>query len=366
MTQVIKKRVAVASVLKTITDTRMFEKLGWSLAVHTAAEVHIVGFPAEEAPEIPNIIFHPVFRKPFGRLSFKRIITPWKILGLLLKIKPQTVIITTHELLIAGCLYKFLTGARLFYDVQENYFCNIRFTPAFPRWLRLPLSTWVRFKERLLAPAIECFFLAEKGYEAELMFARPCMVLENKFPERMVKPVAGHNRLRLLFTGTLAPTTGVLQAVDLAVQLHKLSNGIDLTIVGHAPQYAFLRRLKAKIAAHAFIHLEASLYPIPHRRIIRAIENAGTGIIIYPPNPSTSSSVPTKLYEYLGMGIPVLIQHSGPSHDLVKRCRGGIVLSGAMDYPQILHELSHLQAPFRDASLYWESQIPGLLKVLGI
>ncbi len=344
----------------------MYEKLGWSLAVHAAAQVHIVGYPAEEAPEIPNIIFHPVFQDPFGRLSFKRIMAPWKIFGLLLKLKPQTVIITTHELLIAGCLYKFLTGARLFYDVQENYYYNIRFTRAFPLCFRLPLALWVRCKELLSAPAIEYFFLAEKGYEAELTFARPCMVLENKFPARLVKPAAGNNRLHLLFTGTLAPTTGILQAVDLAVQLHKLSNDIELTIIGHAPQQTFLSRLKEKISAHAFIRLEASTRPLPHRQIIEAIEKAGTGIIIYPPNPSTSSSVPTKLYEYLGMGIPVLIQHTEPSHNLVKRFEGGLVLSGEMNYAHLLHKLKQLRAPLRDECLYWESQVPGLLQVLSI
>lgn len=366
LTQVIKKSLVLASVLKPVTDTRMFEKLGCTLAENPEMDVHIIGFPAGTLPYAKGITFHEVFRKPFYRLSVQRFVAWFKILIRLCRLRPNIIIVTTHELLAAACLCRCFFGSRLYYDVQENYFYNIRHTPAFPVWLRLPLAAWVRAKERLLAGCVDGFLLAERGYIQELKFARPYVVLENKLPKRFVRASTCNNRLRLLFTGTLAPTTGVLQAIEVAVNLHRIDARITLTIAGHVTQKHFLARIQEKVSAHPFINLRAGLHPIDHTLILNEISQAGTGIIIYPPNPSTASSIPTKVFEYLGMGLPVLVRHNTATHQLVNQCQGGIVLPQVIDYEWLYQELMHLPPPLTHPQLYWESQVHELRKILNI
>jgi hypothetical protein len=59
LTQVIKKRrIVLASVLKPVDDTRMFEKIGVSLAGADEAEVIIIGYPSQRPPTHQTITFH--------------------------------------------------------------------------------------------------------------------------------------------------------------------------------------------------------------------------------------------------------------------------------------------------------------------
>lgn len=336
----------------------MFEKLGATLADLPDTTVHIIGFPtSQQLSQSQNLQLHPHTDKPFGRLSPQRITAPVRILFKLLQLKPRLLIITTHELLGVALLSKLLTGCRLVYDIQENYFFNIWFTRSFPVVIRQVLASAVRFKEYIGKPFIDYYFLAEKGYVHELRFGRPYLVVENKLPQRLAlqyrRKVSGNTRL--IFSGTLAVTTGVLQAIELAEQLHRVNNAVTLTIIGNCLSENFVSVLKRKAQTHPFISLKASIYPIAHDQILEALSQADAGIIIYPPNPSTASSIPTKLYEYLAVGLPVIIRHNEGSHKLVNELHAGVVLSTDLRPESLLHALTQRAKQAQNPSIYWES-----------
>jgi glycosyltransferase involved in cell wall biosynthesis len=366
--QVIKKRtIVLASVLKPVNDTRMYEKLGTSLAARLEAAVHIIGFP-ETVPHQtnPGITFHPLGSKAFHRLSVARFIAPGKILLKVIRLKPSYLVITTHELLWVALICKIWVGCRIIYDVQENYFSNILFTRVFPPGIRQLLATYVRTKEWITAPFIHCFLLAEKGYSDELRFAKPYLIIENKLPRKLAdrfgikqNPI----KTKLIFSGTIAPTTGIFEAIELARKLHVLEPEITLTVIGHCPAYSFLKKLKAYVSEYAFIRLIVSAHPIAHEKVLDELSHSSAGIIIYPPNPSTQSSLPTKLYEYLAIRLPVLIRHNDASHDLVTSFQAGIVLTANPDPVELLEKLAGLQVPAAPESVYWESTEDALIRV---
>jgi glycogen(starch) synthase len=353
----------LASVLKPLTDTRMFEKIGWSLATRLNTEVHIIGFPDDTCYPQQGFVFHPIARKPFRRISVQRLLAPWQVFILLLRIRPHSLIITTHELLLPASLYASLFRIPLYYDVQENYYRNIRHTPAFPAPIRPVLAAYVRAIERILSGCVKTFLLAEQGYTREMPFARPHIVLENKLPARLIPDRKRNNPYHLLFTGTLAPTTGVMEAIEVACSLHRLRPEVQLTIIGYAPQTHFLTALRHHIADLTFVQLITGRWPLPHHRILEAISEAGTGIIIYPPNAATENTIPTKVYEYLACGLPMLIRHNAISHALVVKCNGGLILEQEPDYAQLIQVLPSLTPPIPDASVYWESQEQRLLEL---
>jgi hypothetical protein len=66
-----KQRIVLASVLKPVDDTRMFEKLGKSLSDNPNYEIFILGYPSKQPPTNPKIIFLP--HPNFVRLSMKRV-----------------------------------------------------------------------------------------------------------------------------------------------------------------------------------------------------------------------------------------------------------------------------------------------------
>ena len=306
-----KQKVVLASVLKPIDDTRMFRKMGYSLATTGLYNVNIIGFKAKPPIGISNISFHPIFE--FNRISFSRLICGIRYYKQPKKLRPELIIITTHELIWPSIIYKLIYRAKLIYDVQENHFRNILFTNSFPLLIRPILACWVRSKEYIFSLFFNQFFLAEKYYKNELNFiGNRAVVIENKALE-----VAQNNRLvssnlnekiRLIFSGTLAESTGVFDAINLAKKLYRINNNIRLIIIGYSPKKSVISKIESLIKTDDFIELKGGNSLVNHSSILEAIGASDFGIINYPHNKSTINSTPTKLYEYLSMELPIIVQ----------------------------------------------------------
>jgi hypothetical protein len=354
--QVIKKRrIVLASVLKPVDETRMLEKLGVTLSDSGEYEVTIIGYPSTSRTSHPTIRFNPL--PAFTRLSFKRLLIPWIIFKKINQVKPELIIINTPELLLVAILNRIFFGRKIIYDVLENYYRNIRFTSAFPAAIRWALAPLVRLKEWMSSPFIHHFFLAEAGYQKELRFANPYTILENKLPQTLTdqsRQSRGYSKL--IFTGTLAHSTGIFEAIQLTKELHQADSTFSLTVIGYCAQPEVLHELKKAIEV-PFIKLIGGDRLVPHEQILKEIDQADVGIIHYPANPSTQSSIPTKLYEYLAMRLPVLIRHNEASHELVKNCHAGIVLSVQPDVQSLATKLkSDRFTPTPPPSVFWEPE----------
>jgi glycosyltransferase involved in cell wall biosynthesis len=308
-----RKRIILASVLKPVDDTRMFEKMAISLADSGAYEVTIIGHPSVQKRDYPNI--HFIALKNFKRLSLGRLLAPLQVLKETLQVKPEALIINTHELLIVAILNRILFGAKICYDIQENYFRNLLHTSAFPPILKTLLAYWVRLKEKLLVPFFHWSFLAEKGYEKEMhFFGKKYTVIENKVvvPKAFSRKPKDDSFTTLLFSGTLAESTGVFQAIDLAKKLHGEEVKIRLKIIGYCAQPATQQKIQGVIKGCSYIDLIGGAYLVPHAQILKEIEAADFGIIYYPPSAHTENAMPTKLYEYAGYRLPILLQNHTP------------------------------------------------------
>ena len=323
-----KTKVVLASVLKPVDDTRMYEKFGISMSQTNKYDVNIIGFYSKNIPSHPGISFYPIFR--FNRLSFKRLFAPVQCLKKLIKLKPEIVIVNTHELQLVAWLYKILFGCKLFYDIRENYYRNIRYTKSFP-WLFRPfLAGYVRSIEYLSTLFIDHYFLAEKQYAQEFTFAsNNSTVIENKFkpPAYDLPSKAKSTNIDIVFTGTLAESTGVFEAIKLANQLYALDNKIRLKIIGYCAIKSTLKKIKSSIENRDHIQLIGGEELVPHRQILHHIAVANFGFIYYPKNYSTINSIPTKLYEYLGCRLPILLQNHAPWVALANRFNACCVIS---------------------------------------
>ncbi len=307
-----KQRIVLASVLKPVNDTRMFEKIGKSLSNNPDYEIFILGYPSKHPPNEPRITFIP--HPNFVRLSLERVLTPLRILKKIHQVKPEALVVNSHELLIVAVLYRIFFGARIIYDVQENYWRNILWTNAFTPVLKHLVAVWVRGKEIVLSRFFHLFILAEKGFEKEMNFFRnKSIVLENKsiLPKGFMKrkSIGG---IKLLFSGTISESTGVFEAIKLANALHKHDQTVILHIIGYCSLSSTLEFVKKAIADKPFISLTGGDKLVPHNEILEQISNSDFGIIYYPSSPHTENKIPTKLYEYLSAQLPILIQNYTP------------------------------------------------------
>ena len=118
-----KGTIVIASVLKPMDDTRMFEKMAVSLAQTKQWQVHVVGWGKPSQLQFEGINFHAL--GAFARISLSRFLAPVKLLKILIRLRPEAFIVTTHELLWIAVIAKTILDVKIYYDVRENYYLNI-------------------------------------------------------------------------------------------------------------------------------------------------------------------------------------------------------------------------------------------------
>lgn len=318
--------VVIASVLNPVDDTRMYEKMAMTLAPE-GYDIAIIGQPSSTIPAHANIRFEALAGTK--RLSISRLITRWKIGQKLLRFQPEVLIVNTHELLIVSLVNRILFGTRIIYDLRENYYRNVRFSEVFHPVVGCMIASAVRLKEMIVAPFIHHFILAEKCYAEELSFIRKRFtVIENKAalpPTFIRKP--NPQGLELIFTGTIARSTGVFDAIHLAKVLHEIDSKVGLTIIGFCALRTVREELLELVKNKPFIRLVGIENLVPHSQILEAIAQANFGIIYYPPSPHTNRSMPTKLFEYLAAGLPILTWPNQYYSGMVSEYHAGVIVS---------------------------------------
>ncbi|RZK61692.1 MAG: glycosyltransferase [Hymenobacter sp.] len=340
--------VVLASVLKPLDDTRMREKLAATCLQRPDLRMHVAGrstggdLPFGLLADFPRICHHDIFWG--SRLGVNRLAAQGRYWRLLRRLRPSPtlVIVTAPELLPLTLLWQRLGHGRQFiYDIQENYAGNIRSQGVYPAALRGLLAGLVRRVETAAARRAAALLLAEASYADELPFlaglpAGRVLVLENKYqPQpgevlpRAARPLPPPiEPLRLLFSGTLSELTGVREAIALARQLRAAwPGGVQLTIVGFCQQPALLAELQNLARAEAaWLTLIGGAALVPHAAIVAEIGRSHLGLLPYRPHPSTEHCQPTKLFEYLAHGLPVLVPPNPLWAGLVRQYTAGLVV----------------------------------------
>jgi len=327
------KRILLASLLKPINDTRMYGKLGLSLCKLPNVEVHIAGFSAPVPTDsLANLYFHPIFQ--FKRLSINRFTAQQKYWKLLQTIKPDLLIVCTHELLLTSWLYCKNHSCKLIYDVQENYSLNLTAQDTYNPILKKLLAKGVRTIENLTAPTIAHFFLAEQSYAQELPFiGSRYTTLENKY-----KPTINYRprptpvqlkpgNIKLLYSGTISSIYGIFEAVQFATDWHQINPQVTLTIIGYCAHQPTLQKLQQTIANKPYITLIGGDKLVPHPQILQAIATHDIGLLPYQPDESTFRCIPTKLYEYMAYGLPILMQQNKLWNDILSAHNTGLSIN---------------------------------------
>jgi glycosyltransferase involved in cell wall biosynthesis len=312
----------------------------------------------------PRINHHAIFWS--SRLSLGRLAAQWRYWRLLRALRPAPALVVVHapELLPLTLLWQYLGRSRRFiYDIRENYALNIRSQGVYPAALRGLLAGSLRWVEALAARRAAAVVLAEASYADELPFlaklpVERVLLLENKYQPQPGEVLPRTARalppptepLRLLFSGTIAELTGVREAIALARHLGAAwPGGVRLTIIGFCQQPALLAELQQLAATEAaWLTLVGGATLVPHAQVVAAMQRSHLGLLPYRPHPSTERCRPTKLFEYLAHGLPVLVPPNPLWTGPVQAYQAGLVV----DFTQPVAAAAQVAAALPTAVFY--------------
>ena len=277
-----------------------------------------------------------------SRLSLGRLAAQWRYGQLLRRLKPNLVIVHAPELLPLTLLWQRLgRGRKFLYDIRENYALNVSTQQVYQGLVRRGLAAGLRWVEGLAARRAAGVMLAEESYANELPFLKQLpshrvLVLENKYqpapgelpPTRSRPHPQPHEAVQLLYSGTISVLNGIWEAVALTQALAAAwPGGAHCIIIGFCQQPELLRQLEEIVARQpGLFTLIGGAVLVPHAAIVAAIGRSHLGLLPYRPHPSTARCRPTKLFEYLALGLPILIPRNWLWAKTMSRYGGGMML----------------------------------------
>ena len=206
------------------------------------------------------------------------------------------------EVLPVAFALKRATGARIVYDMHENNFVQRGAERALARRLERWAFGWV-----------DHVVLAEASYEAVLPEATPRTIILNYFrPFQQTEPRVPERAgpgLRLLYAGVQAHDRGLSLLLDLMTHARTRRRRWHLTLAGIGYRAADRAAAEARLRAE---HLEDAVRRIgweayvPWPALEPHFAEAHVGLALLNPLPNFTGSVPTKFYEYLFFGLPLL------------------------------------------------------------
>ncbi|MCH7411247.1 glycosyltransferase [Belliella sp. DSM 111904] len=297
-------KIVIASTLKPLKDARAYYRFALSLRETNKYDINIIGFLNKNEQDEQNVTFHSIFQS--DRSNFKRLSLGFKFLKLLLKLKPQVMIVTTFELLPAAVFFKIIKNVKLIYDVQENYALNVKYSVVNSKVFKTIGNYFIKLIEGCSNRFIDEYIFAEKCYAKEFPTIDNYTILENKFPKEKqdfvpVKFELGSS-LTFLITGTLTPLYGTLEAIHWFKALLEVNPSHQLLIKGHVPIESFLNILKNEVRSIKQIRLLLSSTPLPFSEILNAYNETDIVLLPYQQLPNISPKFPSKLFECLALG----------------------------------------------------------------
>lgn len=286
--------VLVATSVHWADDTRIRERLIRTLA----AEFDVLYAARSPGPSDPTGL-------AYRELEGGRLRRNLAVMRLALTAHYDILVVHDPELVVAAVAARLLRRRTVIFDVHEDIPASAHTRAWVPRWLRRPFSAvlagMLRIVERILT-----ITLAEPGYRR--LFSKPHPIFPN-FPDTSAYPEPQSD-----------PSGPVVYLGDVT-----LERGADL-IVAACSSLAVPLRLIGRISPETRSRLrgESRLGDgllieglVPNRTALELLKESSVGLAPLRDLPNYRHSQPTKVLEYLAMGLPVVASDLPGTRSLV-------------------------------------------------
>lgn len=284
------------------TDTRIFYKYARSLS--SEYRVTVVGLhPNKEVIEGIHII-------PFTEFKYRgtRLFLSWFLMLIkALRIKANVYHIHDPELLMCAFFLQKM-GKKVIIDVHENIAEDI-----FEKdWLPFKKGVFAIFNviERAVCKNNPVVVSEDSYLERYRQFAPNLRVIHNYVETQHFAPFRSSERdpLKLFYMGIILESRCILEILDAMYMLHQKGLRVSFHCVGK-----LYKRIQTQIESHPnYPILKPYLFFYDRMLLTEGYKHSvscGIGLCLIKPMRNAIESKPTKLFEYMACGLPIVTSH---------------------------------------------------------
>ncbi|WP_342740937.1 glycosyltransferase [Bradyrhizobium sp. B117] len=325
-------------------------------SVHSANDIRIVEKEArslsEAGHEVTVVARPPCAREP-GSIEFRPVELPavarWKrpwVMGraatMLARATGAEVVQFHDPELIPFALWLRSRGCKVVYDVHEDVPADIYSKKWIPRWMQPAVALGMELVERYTAPRFDAIVAATPTIAKRFRdFGAAVTLVRNSVRlDEFIEPTATTPRTRqAVYVGHASFNRGLVEMVEGCE-----AAGLPLVIAGSigAPETDWLNESSANVIYRGMLG----------RSEIAALLNQSLiGLCLFQNEPNHLYAMPTKIFEYMAAGVPVITSDLPRSKEIVETAGCGFSVS-LEDKKGLVERLSFLaDAPNRALEL---------------
>lgn len=214
------------------------------------------------------------------------------------------------DFLILAAVVPRLFGTRVVFDIHD--FSSELFVMRFERSRARPATDWTlrlieRVAIRLASAVVTVHDPYRRALEARSVPPGKITVVMNSLDERLlpagVEPTE-ETDYRVVYHGTITPHYGVALLVEAAARAAQEVTSLRLEIYGDGDDIDQVRSRVAQLEISDRVKLSGRF--LPHGEVLERVRTASVGVICNLPIKRNKTAIPTKLFEYAALGIPVV------------------------------------------------------------
>jgi hypothetical protein len=311
-------RMAVVTTAHPWGDTRVFDR-ELAACLDRGLEVHLFIPVAEPWPEkdwmkAGKLLVHPL-RLPKGRVD--RLGLSLGVWRTVLAEGPFSLVhFHDPELTPAMAMYKLARpDSYVLYDIHEELPLQVESKPYLGRGLRRAIADLVRWAWTLEKSLFDGYAAATRPIAAHWPSAQTTVV--HNFPKALfstggARPTPDPDRL--LYVGCISEGRGSLVLLEAVRRARAERPSLKLDLVGDIQDASVSEGIEAAKAEGWCSHIPW----LDPEVLVKHSMGAGLGLCPLLPQPNYLESLPTKIFEYMAMGVPVLASDFPLWRDLVE------------------------------------------------
>ncbi len=238
------------------------------------------------------------------------------------------------ELLLVAPWLRLLTGKPTIYDVHEAYPDFVRVKDYLPRWVRDPVAWTFGWLEPLLARLQSGLVFADDQIAAAFQgVRRPKTTLFNFPALSFVEEAAAATRdieqrePVVLYLGGLERNRGSRLMVEAFARVLAEYPQARLLHVGHMAPPDLADEVRADLDARGIEAAVTLAGRVPFEQIGAYLQRAAVGWVTWQPVPKNEKNIPTKLFEYMAYGLPVVSSSLASTRPFVRPGENGFLVT---------------------------------------